>query len=218
MLCVLLRKFQVNMKNLGTILSVLALAGVIYLLVNQNTSVDSSSAAEPTEVKPKVSGEAGVSIAFVNSDTLLAKYDLHQEFMTKLEGKAADIEKDLERRTKAFQESIRTLEQYANTMSQQQLQQGQLELQQKQQEIMRIRDERTQELALEERDLNLAIKADMDSVLVRIKKREGYDFIFSYGPASELLMANPAYDITDIVVKELNEAYQKNQESKESAE
>ena len=28
-------------------------------------------------------------------------------------------------------------------------------------------------------------------------------------------MANPAYDITDIVVKELNEAYQKNQESKE---
>lgn len=206
-------KFISNMKNLATILSVLALAGVIYILVTVKPQT-AGTQAESSESKPMVKADGSISIAYVNSDTLLSKYDLHQEFKSKLEAKAADIEMELDRRSKAFQENITVLEQNAATMSQQQIQQTQMELQQLQQGLMQYRDERTQELALEEQELNLAIKADMDSILVKIQNREGYDFIFSYDPASELLMANPAYDITDIVVKELNEAYQQKEANK----
>jgi Skp family chaperone for outer membrane proteins len=195
------------MKNLGTILSIVALIGVGYLILNQNSVDTKESKPEKTE-QPAVKSEGGVSIAFVKSDSLLARYELHQEYKAKLEAKALEIDADLERRSKGFQESIADLEQRAASLSPQQIQQSQLELQQIQQNLLKYRDERTQELAAEEQQLTALIKEDMDSVLAKIQAREGYDFIFSYDPASELLATNPAYDITDIVVKALNEAYQ----------
>lgn len=201
------------MKKIGTILSGLTLIGAITIL----GACNQQEKTQAVKASPTAEGES-ISIAYVNSDTLLSKYELHQEFITKLEAKASDLQKELDRRSQAFQENITVLEQNAATMSQQQIQQTRAELQQLQQQLMQYRDERTQELAMEEQELNLAIKADMDTVLMKIQKREGYDFIFSYGPASELLLANPSYDITDIVVKELNEAYQKNKGSESETE
>lgn len=195
------------MKNLGTILSVIALAGVAYLMINQNSATEPSAKAEVAE-KPVMKSEGGISIAFIKSDSLLARYELHQEYKAKLEAKALQIDADLERRSKGFQESVADLEQRASTLTPQQIQQSQIELQQIQQTLLQYRDERTQELAMEEQELTSLIKEDMDSVLAKIQAQEGYDFIFSYDPASELLATNPAYDITDIVVKALNEAYQ----------
>ena len=201
------------MKNLGTILSIVALAGVVYLMISKPSAAHSSneSANGSSAAMPKVEGS--ISIAFIKSDSLLSKYELHQAFKAKLEAKAQEIDRELERRSKGIQMSVADWQENASSYTPQQLQQTQIELQQLQQNLLQYRDERTQELAMEEQKLTALIREDMDSVLAKIQIRDGYDYIFSYDPASELLAANPAYDITDIVVKELNEAYRNKKES-----
>ncbi len=197
------------MKNLGTILSVIALAGVIYLGINNG----GAEASTESKMPPKSEGE--LRLAFVRTDTLLTKYELHKELKGKLETKAKEIESELARRNEAFQENFKVLEQQAASMSQEQIQQTQMELQQIQQGLLQYRDERTQELAREEQELTMLIMEDMDAILDSLRLENGYDFIYSYDPASNLLSANPSYDITDIVVKALNDSYQKKKESEE---
>ncbi len=196
------------MKNLGTILSFIALAGVLYLLT-QGSASDSA----PSQMPAKADGE--LRLAYVNTDTLLSRYELHKELKTQLEAKAKDIENELARRSAVFQENFKVLEQQAGAMTQEQIQQTQMELQQIQQQILQYRDERTQELVQEEQELVELIRQDMDAIIDSLKVEKGYDFIFSLDQASNLLGANPAYDITDIVVKALNESYTAKKESKD---
>tara|TARA_R110001592_G_scaffold69489_5_gene213296 strand:+ start:19290 stop:19895 length:606 start_codon:yes stop_codon:yes gene_type:complete len=193
------------MKNLSTILSALALIGVIYLLVQNNSSTSASSESQIKEMPTKGAGE--LRLAYVNTDSLVAKYNYHQDLKVKLEGRAKNIEADLQSKSRAFQENVSILEQQAANLSPQQIQQAQAELQQKQQELMLYRDEQSQALAMEEQELTLLLKADMDLLLDSLKVEMGYDFIFSFDPTSSVLAANPAWDITDIVVEGLNKSY-----------
>jgi outer membrane protein len=193
------------MKNLSTILSSLALIGVIYLLIQGSGNENASGESQTKEVVAKSAG--GLNLAFVDTDSLVSKYDYHQELKSKLEGRAQNMEADLASKSKAFQENITILEQQAGNMSPQQIQQAQAELQQKQQELMMYRDEQSQALSREEQELTLLLKEDMDNLLDSLKVEMGYDFIFSFDPTSSVLAANPEWDITDIVVEGLNKAY-----------
>ena len=193
------------MKNLSTILSSLALIGVIYLLIQGSGNENASGESQTKEVAAKSAG--GLNLAFVDTDSLVSKYDYHQELKSKLEGRAQDMEADLASKSKTFQENITILEQQAGNMSPQQIQQAQAELQQKQQELMMYRDEQSQALSREEQELTLLLKEDMDNLLDSLKVEMGYDFIFSFDPTSSVLAANPEWDITDIVVEGLNKAY-----------
>jgi outer membrane protein len=193
------------MKNLSTILSSLALIGVIYLLIQGSGNENASGESQTKEVAAKSVG--GLNLAFVDTDSLVSKYDYHQELKSKLEGRAQNMEADLASKSKTFQENITILEQQAGNMSPQQIQQAQAELQQKQQELMMYRDEQSQALSREEQELTLLLKEDMDNLLDSLKVEMGYDFIFSFDPTSSVLAANPEWDITDIVVEGLNKAY-----------
>jgi outer membrane protein len=193
------------MKNLSTILSSLALIGVIYLLIQGSGNENASGESQTKEVVAKSAG--GLNLAFVDTDSLVSKYDYHQELKSKLEGRAQNMEADLASKSKTFQENITILEQQAGNMSPQQIQQAQAELQQKQQELMMYRDEQSQALSREEQELTLLLKEDMDNLLDSLKVEMGYDFIFSFDPTSSVLAANPEWDITDIVVEGLNKAY-----------
>ncbi len=197
------------MKNLGTILSVLALAGVIYLLI---TSGETGNTSSETEQSEQAIPTGSLKMVYIDIDSLVKHSEIHQYYQGIIQDKAKAVELELKRRETAFQDNISTLQKYAASMTDQQLQQSQLELQQKQQEFLAYQDERAQELAAEQQEYSLLIRSELDTVLLKIRERDGYDFILTYGPTSDIIAANPAYDITDIVVKELNEAYQNKEE------
>lgn len=193
------------MKNLGLILSIVALIGVGYLMVQGNDSVESTESA--AEEPSYGSADGSLKMAYINIDTLINAYDLHKELKAKLEAKAAEIDKDLQSKGEVFKENLALFEQNAANMSPQQLQQAQAELQQSQQQYMLYREERGRELAQQEQELAQLIKEDMDAILDSMKVAQGYDFIFSFDQASNLLAANPKWDITDMVVEALNKKH-----------
>ena len=198
------------MRIFNTTVSIILLVAVGYLFWMNHHSHENKSGARSSEDLANSLDEQenrGIRMAYVDTDSLVEKYDYHRELRTKLEKKAKDLEEDLAQKSQVFQENIQLLEEQAASMSDEQLQAAQMDLQQSQQRLMMYRDDKAKELAEEEQELNRLIKEDMDDILDNIRVEYKLDFILSYDPASILLDANEEYNITDIVAERLNEKY-----------
>lgn len=199
------------MRIFNTIVSIILLVAVGYLFWITRDFAGSDQKPSSSESLSKNLDKqeaAGVRIAYIDTDSLVVKYDYHKELRAKLEKNAKALEEDLAKKSRVFQENVQLLEQQAANMSQEQLQAAQIDLQQSQQRLMAYRDEKAQALAEEEQELNLLIKEDMDDILDNIRKEYKLDFILSYDPSSILLDANEDYNITEMVAERLNKKYQ----------
>ncbi len=186
----------------------LAILGV-FLKMNQNSIGDSATSRSSAPAENIISDGVNYKIAFVNTDSLVSKYEYHKGLREKLETKFRSMERELERRSKVFQENYQILEQEAARLSDAELQMAQAELMQKQQELIAYRDQQAESLSSEEAELTKLLLQDLDSVLVNIQAEQNLDFIFSMNAASFLLKANNAYDITPSIVNRLNAAHEK---------
>jgi outer membrane protein len=186
----------------------LAILGV-FLKMNQNSIGDSTTSRSSAPAENIISDGVNYKIAFVNTDSLVSKYEYHKGLREKLETKFRSMERELERRSKVFQENYQILEQEAARLSDAELQMAQAELMQKQQELIAYRDQQAESLSSEEAELTKLLLQDLDSVLVNIQAEQNLDFIFSMNAASFLLKANNAYDITPSIVNRLNAAHEK---------
>ncbi|MEO6132116.1 MAG: OmpH family outer membrane protein, partial [Saprospiraceae bacterium] len=74
----------------------------------------------------------------------------------------------------------------------------------KQEALMAERDKLAKEIMDETAQINDHLQKILQDKLAEIKKREGYDFIFSYIHGGAILLADEKYDITAEVLKELN--------------
>lgn len=203
------------MKNTLIALWVLLFAAVAYLYVDRfsNTPNDIAKASDKgNRVTDTGRFASHIRMAWLNTDSLVANYDYHRQLRTQLESKFKRMEADIARRTDLLKENYEVLQKQAPRLNQEKLQRAQQELMLKEQELRAYSNERAEELSQEEQELNLMIKEDMDVILDSVKEEYKLDFIFSYDPNSILLNANPQYEITDIVVKRLNEKYKASQQ------
>jgi outer membrane protein len=171
--------------------------------------------AAATESKPATTEagtpQAGLRIGVIYTDSLATRYEYQKGLAKTLEDKAKRLEADMERRGRAFEENIKILQSAAPNLNQEQLQQAQMELAQKEQELMQYRDARAQELMQEQAKLNELIRDDVETVIKEIQEELNLDFIYSVDQASNILYANPAFDITDVAVEKLNRNFRAKQ-------
>jgi Skp family chaperone for outer membrane proteins len=74
----------------------------------------------------------------------------------------------------------------------------------KQDALLAERDKLAKEIMDETTVINDRLQKVLQDKLNEIKKREGYDFIFSYIHGGAILVADEKHDITEEVLKELN--------------
>lgn len=198
------------MQKVTPILLLLLIVAVLILYVDRYTGNDSGikTTAQPV-MTDDATALAPARIAYIRYDSLVQGYQYHQELVSKLETEAKALRKDLDQKSQAFQENITVLRQQADQLNPQQLQQAQQELQLKQQQLMQYRNERTQVLAQQQEKLTQLLREDLTHVLDSIRQSRGLDYILTKDPSSDVLSANPAYDITTVVVKALNQNYQR---------
>lgn len=209
------------MKTFNTVAIVVLIIAVGYLFIKDsgsNTADNSPKSVE--EVKANLEGQdfKGVRVAYIDTDSLVSKYELHKELAEKLQAKARLLENDMAQKAQVFQQNVQVLEQQAANMSQDELQAAQMDLQQTQQQLMAYRDQKGAELAKEQRALDSLIMDDLKDVVEGLKDELGLDYILSYDPNSILLAANENYNITGIVVERLNAKNNKSKASKEDEE
>lgn len=200
------------MQKVTPILLLLLLAGVLILYIDRYTGGEVPTAdptAEGTKARTEDEAMGPARIGYIRYDSLVQGYEYHQELLSKLEAEARALRQDLDQKSQAFQENVTVLREQAAQLNQQQLQQAQQELQAKQQQLMQYRDERSQVLAQQQEKLTQLLRDDLTVVLDSIREARQLDFILTKDPSSDVLSANPAYDITETVVKALNQNYER---------
>jgi outer membrane protein len=149
----------------------------------------------------------GIKIAYVNGDSIMTNYKEFKKESEAMEIKQRNAEEQLQSKGAALEREIMAYQQKAQTgtMTGKEMEAREKYLSTRQEAIMAERDKMAQEIMSETAQINKRLQAVMQEKLNEIKEQEGYDFILSYIEGGQVLVANEKYDITEKVLKALNE-------------
>jgi len=190
------------MKNLSLILNgiLLVAVGVLYYL-----HFSSGHTASSTSSEGLATGD--LKMAFINSDSVLKHYDYFEVIREKLETKGAKLDQDLRVRAQSLQKDIAAYQQNATNITQGQARAVEEDLGKKQQNLQLYQQSLSQELSNDEAKMNAELYAKVTDYLKKYGNEKGIQIVFKYDPSSDLLYGGDALNITDDVIKGLNEAY-----------
>lgn len=190
------------MRNASLILNIILLLAVGYLFYAQFSTEEASPAAGQESFGP-----AGpLNIVYINTDTLLAKYDYFRRQSEALAQKEREATSGLQSRSQALEREIAEAQRKAQSglMAPKDIQQMQQNLSVKQQQLMQDQQRLNQELMQESQLLQQELQQKLDDLLSELRAEKGYDLVLSYGPGADVLAANDELDITEMVLERLN--------------
>lgn len=196
-------------NNISLILNVILLIAVGYLMAAHFRSPAKTATSEKPAAVP--TGEADSrKIVYVNSDTLLKKYNYYQEKVTALDKKSQDAEASLQARGRALEREFLQAQQKVQQglLAPNQVQQEEQRLMQKQQSLVAEQEKMGKQLLDERQKLLTELEKQVKDLLIALQKEKGYDYILNYGPGTGVLMVNDKLDITDMVLERLNASKQ----------
>lgn len=198
------------MKNISIVLNVVLLiaVGVLYFLY---FSGDKANTAEP--LSQKGHGETdGTRIVYVNTDTLLNKYllsiELNEAFLKKQEERRTELNikaKEFDREATEFRRKLEN----NGFVSRERAEAAQQEILEKNQKLNMLQQEMTEKTIKEQGELNKRLFDTITSFLSEYNKEKGYSIILSTVLGGNVLYSEDGYDITNDIVKRLNERYTK---------
>lgn len=190
------------MKNLSLILNIVLLVavGVLFYLhfSGKKSQTDSSdSSGLPSDLK----------IAYINSDSVLEHYDYLDVNRKVLEGKSQKLEQEFRNRAQGLQNEIANYQRTVNNLTLSQAKALEEDLGKKQQNLQLYQQSLGQQLAEEEAKLNKELYTRITSYLKTYCKDNGLQVVFKFDPTSDVLYGGESLDITNDVLKGLNESY-----------
>ncbi|MGL4364080.1 MAG: OmpH family outer membrane protein [Bacteroidales bacterium] len=197
-----MKKLPVILSSLALLVAMVALS--ITALRQSSTITTASSSAETPLI-------ANGSVVFVNIDSLIRGYDMYFEVQKDFEAKAKKKDGDFTARMKKFEADARDFQNKVEkgliTRSQaQQLQEG---LAKREQELMQLRQQLQLELQEEEAVMLRQIQNNIQAYIQEYNKEKGYSLILSTSGNSVILHGELSLNITNEVLKGLNENYVK---------
>ena len=151
--------------------------------------------------------KSGLTIAYVNSDTLTKYYDYNKKLSKELMEKQASAEGKLKNMYAQYQAKVEKYQKEAPIMGEEELQRKQMEIMQMEQDISAKEQELSNSLADKNYSAQMEYMLTTDKYTQKIGKKLGYDFIIGYRTGDLVMYANPELDITQKVIKMLNEEY-----------
>jgi outer membrane protein len=203
------------MKNFSLIVNIVLLVAVAILYVlyfSAHTTSVSAAASDTTNVDLK--------IAYINSDSVLEYYDYLKVTKDQLEAKTKKLDQEYRNRAMGLQNEITSYQRNVNSMTLGQVRAAEEDLGKKQQNLQLYQQSLQQQLMEEEAKLNKALYERVTAFVKDYGQEKGLQVVFKYDPSSDVLWGNKALDITQDVIKGLNELYkeEKNPGSKVSAD
>ena len=155
-------------------------------------------------------GVSGLKIAYVEVDTLLAKYnfciDMNEEMVKKSENVRLTLNQkanDLNKQKQEFQTK------YQNNayLTPERAEQEYNRIAKLEQDLQELSNKLQSELMSESEKNSLQLRDSINNFLKEYNKEKGYDFIISNTGFDNLLYANDAYNITQEILEGLNARY-----------
>ena len=198
-------------KNTGntvlTIINVIMFIGLIVLYFIVLKPENKGNVSEAGLQKKLETGN--ISIAYVNSDSILAHYDLVKSMRSSLEMQTASLEGELKKKQAAFDKDAAYFQEQVNkqTISESSAQEIYAQLMAEQQKLYELRERYSNQIAEQEYNLNLVLIDSLNNFLGRYNKKVNFDYIFSYSKGGNILVANDSLDITSTVMEQINSEY-----------
>lgn len=147
--------------------------------------------------------------AYVDTTKLIQEYKEMKDVEARFNTKSDSVRKELDSAARAFQQEVQEYQSSSKSMSQSQRQQREQELMQKQQQLQQQQQVKGGQLRKES-------DAVIDSIVTKVKdyvkdygKEHNYTYIFGSNESANIMYAKDGLDITDEVLKNLNEGYSK---------
>ncbi|HYH55636.1 MAG TPA: OmpH family outer membrane protein [Anseongella sp.] len=150
------------------------------------------------------------AIVYVNSDTLLAKYEYFKDLQKELESKGKTLENQVSSRTASFQKQVSAYQQNAATMTPGERQSTEQNLGKAQQELQALQQKAGQDMMKNEQEANDKLHAKVQAFLKEYAAMNDYKFVLTYSRSNNaVLFADSTLDVTAEVLNGLNAAYAK---------
>ena len=163
--------------------------------------------SESTPIVKKTESLTSLPVAFINVDTIYERYsfciDLKKSFSTKQE----KAEADMQTRFKALEKEVYDYQQKGATMTDEQREATEKKLMQKEQSLREYRAELYDKLEKEEADIRKKIHNEITTYLQGFSKKNQFKYVLAQGQGSTILYGDLGLDVTEAVLKGLNESY-----------
>jgi outer membrane protein len=194
------------MKNISTILSAVALAGVGILFWLQTRT------PRPPVKGPETGGSTlanSFRVAYFDLDTVEAHYDYFKDAQSQVKAKENAMDMELSSIDRNNQKKIDAWRQKGNAMTQAESEQAQQEYASMQQNFQARKTALEQELYKSTEELKTNIRRKIEEFLKEYNKQKSYSFIFAYDPNTLIYYRDTVYNITPDVLEGLNAGYKK---------
>lgn len=151
-------------------------------------------------------------IAYINIDSLLMDYVFAQEANEKLMSKQEDARLQLNQKARSLQNDMAEFQRKLDNnafLSRERAESEAQRLQKRRQDLQDLEAKLTQDIMLENQNLNLQLRDTLDNFLKVFNADGRYEMILSNTQSDNVLFSKPIYDITQEVVAALNDRYPK---------
>ena len=190
-----------NNISIGLNVVLLIAVVVLYVLHFQGDS-DSVEHTETATATP-----ADLSIAYVNSDSLLKNYDFFKDLEEQLIAKRDKLNAEYQNRAEGLQKEFQNFQATAANMTMAQGRAVEEDLRRKQQNLMMYQEQLGQQLMQEEAKMNADLYDKVSGYLNEYGLTKDLQIVLTYTKGSGVLYANEGLDITNQVIIGLNKAY-----------
>ena len=195
---------KLNTLKVSSLATAIALVSVLTACGDKETKTD----APATKTSTTVTAED--KIVYVNSDSLLTKYQYAKDITAKMETKGKAAESDLVAKGQAFQREVQQYQAQANSLAADQRAATEQRLQRKDQELKAYQQNAGAALQNENAKEQEALYNKIADYLKTYSKSKGYKMVLTYSKGNaNVLFADESLDVTNAVVKGLNDAYAK---------
>jgi len=206
-----------GMKNLQNILLGILTVSVAFLIYKQfatgagedgTTNQKSAEAKKTILIKPD-SGQVFGAVAFVNTDTLLEKFENFKKMRQNFEKRSAVAESEIGGRLRALESEYLEMQKkvQSGTMTETLIKDAEQTLMRKQQELAQLRDQKSGQLMEEEKNLSKKLNDQIFDYMQEYAPANGFKYILGYTRGGGILYAADSLDITQSVLEGLNEKY-----------
>ncbi len=201
------------MKYISVILNVCLLIAVIVLfflyfslkksiVANNNSDVLSLS---DTLVASNSNNKS--DIVYIHTDSLISNYLYSKNLNKKLETKRKEKEKFIEIKSKKLQDRIDNFKSNMNNLTPTEQQLKANSIYEEEQKLYQLSDNESRAFMEEQQKLTIQLYDSIVSYLKRYNKTKKYKFILGYTEGSGILLPDSKYDITNDIIKGMNEEY-----------
>ncbi|OQP61977.1 hypothetical protein A3860_30255 [Niastella vici] len=192
------------MKNISTILSILALAliGVLFYL-----HFSKGTAPKKATVTADKNAANNFAIAYFDIDSLQEHYDYFKDVSGDIKKKENAMNAELNDLTNKYQRTIKKWQEKGNNITQSEGEQAQREVGLLQQQYQQRKGELEQEMQKLQVDRMSELRKQVEEFLKDYNKDKRFSYILSYEPGFIIYYKDSAYNITGDLISGLNTQY-----------